>query len=120
MDFWDWLYPNWHTGYIRYYCDNITGDEVYNETFSVAYRNISSCLALVIGQISIIMTFIVIFILIKNHKEFSGSFYKIFIIASIMVILMRNTLVFTILEFSLVDSSSCYRSFRISYVCIFV
>ena len=92
----DWLYPAWHTQYINGYCDSIQQYEVYNETFNVPYRNISACLALVYGPISLIMTFIVIFILIKNHKEFSGSFYKIFIIASIMVILMRNTLVFTI------------------------
>ena len=85
----DWLYPEWHTQYISDYCDSIQQWEVYNQTFNVTYKNISACLALVYGPISIIMTFIVIFILIKNRKVFSGSFYKIFIIASIMVILTQ-------------------------------
>jgi hypothetical protein len=85
----DWLYPEWHTQYISDYCDNIQQWEVYNETFNVTYKNVSACLALVYGPISLIMTFIVIFILIKNRKVFSGSFYKIFIIASIMVILIQ-------------------------------
>ena len=55
-----------------------------------------------------------------NNGYDTSHFLLSLIIASIMVILMRNALIFTILEFSLVDSSYCYRSFKCSYVCIFV